>query len=412
VLKRFKDSKIQQIMSNSISVNRVAENLYQNSGSKTYFAIVWHKGKTHKSNLGTTDRAEAKRKLAAFIADLDKVDSEGAKMTVAAFVDRYLATLGAQSAVTTTKKSQMAKEIRNAFGERKARSITSSDVLKWRSGLRSIRCKGLLGPNTRNKYLRTIRAIFHLAVNDRLLASSPVAGIKEERLPKPIRDTPTFAEFTAIVTSIRIQPWSDTAGESSDFVEFLGLAGLGLAEANSLTWADVHFDRNEIITFRHKTATGFRIPIYPQLRPLLIKRLKLATDENGGVEPPLTRRVFHVADPKKAIENACVRLKYVRLKGEREVARYSSRSFRRMFITQAIERGIDVGVVADWQGHRDGGKLILSTYRHARTSHGDAMATRMTLERPANVIPIASAAPDTTGGSREVLEAEPLARRG
>jgi len=30
-----------------------------------------------------------------------------------------------------------------------------------------------------------------------------------------------------------------------------------------------------------------------------------------------------------------------------------------MFITRAIERGVDVKVIADWQGHKDGGKLIL-----------------------------------------------------
>jgi integrase len=369
-------------MHNSSSFKRVGDNLYQNPDSRTYFAIVWHNGKTRKSSLRTTDKAEAKRKLAEFITDLDKIESDGAKMTVAGLVDRYLATLGTQAPGTTAKKTVMANMIKKAFGERKAKTITASDVLKWRTSLKGIKSAVPLGPNTRNKYVRTLRAIFKLAVDDRLLASSPVAGIKEERLPKPIRDTPSMEEFKAIVKSIREQPWSDTAKESADFVEFTGLAGLGLAETKSLTWADVHFDRNEIITFRHKTVTGFRIPIYPQLRPLLNKRLEIGTKINDGEAPPSTSRVFTVADPKKAIEAACLRLKYVRQKGDREVARYSSRSFRRMFITQAIERGIDVGVVADWQGHRDGGKLILSTYRHARKSHGDAMAKLMTLENP------------------------------
>ena len=39
----------------------------------------------------------------------------------------------------------------------------------------------------------------------------------------------------------------------------------------------------------------------------------------------------------------------------------SHRSFRRMFITRAIEKGVDVKVIAEWQGHRDGGRLILQT---------------------------------------------------
>jgi len=29
-----------------------------------------------------------------------------------------------------------------------------------------------------------------------------------------------------------------------------------------------------------------------------------------------------------------------------------------MFITHAIEKGIDVKVIAEWQGHEDGGKLM------------------------------------------------------
>jgi hypothetical protein len=37
-----------------------------------------------------------------------------------------------------------------------------------------------------------------------------------------------------------------------------------------------------------------------------------------------------------------------------------------MFITRAIEKGIDVKVISDWQGHSDGGKLILQTYSHVR----------------------------------------------
>jgi hypothetical protein len=35
-----------------------------------------------------------------------------------------------------------------------------------------------------------------------------------------------------------------------------------------------------------------------------------------------------------------------------------------MFITRAIERGVDVKVIAEWQGHKDGGKLILDAYSH------------------------------------------------
>ena len=52
-------------------------------------------------------------------------------------------------------------------------------------------------------------------------------------MPAPVRKTPTFDEFKAIVASIREQKYSDTAEESADLVEFLGLSGLDLAEARA-----------------------------------------------------------------------------------------------------------------------------------------------------------------------------------
>jgi hypothetical protein len=62
-----------------------------------------------------------------------------------------------------------------------------------------------------------------------------------------------------------------------------------------------------------------------------------------------------------------------------------------MFITRAIERGVDVKVIAQWQGHQDGGKLILSTYSHVRPEHSNRMAQLMTTEQPDNVISIRGA---------------------
>ncbi len=71
---------------------------------------------------------------------------------------------------------------------------------------------------------------------------------------------------------------------------------------------------------------------------------------------------------KEAIKSACQRLNF---------PLYTSRSFRRTFITTAIERGVDVKVIAGWQGHRDGGKLILDTYSHVRPAHSADMAQLM-----------------------------------
>ena len=108
--------------------------------------------------------------------------------------------------------------------------------------------------------------------------------------------------------------------------------------------------------------------MFPQGRPLVEKLCSgKAHDE----------RLFKHDDAAKALSNACKRLGF---------PQFSHRSLRRMFIVRAIERGVDVKVIADWQGHRDGGKLILQTYSHVRPVHSQRMAALMTDGQPENVV--------------------------
>jgi integrase len=114
--------------------------------------------------------------------------------------------------------------------------------------------------------------------------------------------------------------------------------------------------------------TGFAIPLFPQVRPLLERLCEgKAHDE----------RIFKLNNAKKALSGACKRLRF---------PSFTQRSLRRMFITRAIERGVDVKVIAEWQGHKDGGKLILDTYSHVNRAHSHRMAQLMTDLQPDNVL--------------------------
>ena len=63
-----------------------------------------------------------------------------------------------------------------------------------------------------------------------------------------------------------------------------------------------------------------------------------------------------------------------------------------MFVTRALELGVDVKVIAEWQGHKDGGKLILSTYSHVNRAHSQRMAQLLSDATPDNVIFLGQAA--------------------
>jgi len=45
-----------------------------------------------------------------------------------------------------------------------------------------------------------------------------------------------------------------------------------------------------------------------------------------------------------------------------------------------------VKVIAEWQAHKDGGKLILDTYSHVNRYHSQRMAQLMTDGEPENVV--------------------------
>jgi integrase len=250
--------------------------------------------------------------------------------------------------------------------------IKPSDVDLWLASI--ARRARRFGAASRNAHLACIKELFALAVRDRIIPFSPATHLKSAKREKPIRLTPTFEQFKAIIADVRAQQFNADATDSADFLEFLGLAGLGQAEAASLTRADVDLEAGRVITFRHKTSTGFAIPIFPQLRPLLEK---LCEGKSNG------HRIFEIANAKKALAGACRRLNF---------PPFTQRSLRRMFVVRAIELGVDVAVIAGWQGHKDGGKLILSAYAHVRAIHSERMARLMVDAEPKNVIAMSKGA--------------------
>ena len=165
--------------------------------------------------------------------------------------------------------------------EQPADRVKAADVEGWLSGLGAAR-----GASSLNSYVEVVRGVFALALRNGSVDTDPTGAVGYVKRSTPVRRTPTFAEFLAIVADVRGQPWNRwESGDSTDFLEFIGLAGLGQAEALSVTWADINWRAEQVTTFRHKTRRGFVIPLYPQLRPLL-ERLR----EDRGGNPPGERK--------------------------------------------------------------------------------------------------------------------------
>jgi len=350
---------------------RVAEGIYQYPASKAYYARFRHKGTRVFERLGTdknpcTSLPEARRLLREKKNNLEKTDVTKRNWTLHKVIEKTRETIGqGRSAGTTAWHTDYLNKFKAAFPSNvKMAALSKHDCELFLKRFDD------LAPATINHIIIVMREVFTKALEEGCIDTSPMGDGKggnsikyRKSMNKPKRLTPHPDQFNAIVESIRSQAFADTANQSAELVEFMGLGGLGTAECNGLLWQDINLKSGTIVVTRKKTGREFQIPIFPQLRPLLERMHSERKDQSP------TAKVFAVQNPKIAIENACKRL---------ELPGYTSRSFRRMFITQALERGIDAQTIANWQGHTDGGVLILKTYGKVTSKHQRNMAELMT----------------------------------
>lgn len=343
-------------MSSQVSFEKVGECLYRNPASSTYYAIIKVRGKQIKKSLETDNLPEARRKLKDFRVSVTRIDHKAARNTLAHYADLILGSAGGTDTFSKNKKRivDLIKKSWPGGSDVPIASVKASDVRMF------MQAHGAgYGWSYHNFILGILKSCFVAALDDRAILEIPgerdrKRGQKDDscwarmKINKPVRLTPTMEQFRAIVASIRSQQFADTREETADFVEAQGCLGLGQAELVNLRWQAVDLKSNTISVLRIKTNTPFEIPIYPQAKALIDRRKKIT----GGAPDA---RVFKIKDAKVAVAAACRRLK---------LPPFSQRSFRRMFITTALENGVNVKTIAELQGHQDGGKLILDTYSH------------------------------------------------
>jgi len=322
--------------------------LYRHTVSKTYYGIKKLAGKRKERSLETNDRKIAERKLKAWIANLDKIDVEAEKTTLEQLLDKFAATRSGMSKSTRDTEAGIVKKLKAGWqyglGLRVSQ-IRPSMLDEWLAneepGLKS---------TSYNRYTLFLKQLFDFAVKDRIVAESPFYRLRKswKKPERPRRLVPTEEQFSKILQSIRSETRNVLAEESADFIEFMGLAGLGQAEASSLTWGDIDWEKEVLAVRRQKTRALFYPPIYPDLKPFL-KQLYAAY-----TQPPRSdARVFRIRDARKALTNACARLHF---------PHFTQRSIRAYHIGRLWRARVDLKLIAKWQGHQDGGRLLLNTY--------------------------------------------------
>jgi len=236
--------------------------------------------------------------------NLTVVNRDLERTTLRELIQKLLAVSQGKSAKTRATNQSIIRQLERSFPcgiATEVRQIRSSHLDEWLA-LHEHRLKN----TSYNRYAGFLKQLFDIAVRDRIIVDSPFTQVrtKWKKPQDPVRLVPTEKQFRAIVDCIREQRFTDHAKESADFIEFLGLAGVGQAEAGSVTWGDIDWKRERISVRRHKTGARFYIPIYPDLQPFLKARLKEVGTVSGTV------RLFAIKDARKALQSACQRLEF------------------------------------------------------------------------------------------------------
>jgi integrase len=348
-------------------LDNVAPNLFRHRENQSYWGVKKMNGKRIVHALDTADRKTADGKLSEWLADLKKVDPGNRDMTLAMLLKKYEAARTDIAHSTQVGEQGRIAKFRELFPlpmETLVARVHNSDIAAW---------VGLVGknkrPSTRNQYRAFVRALFDFAVSDAVIVKNPFDPkiIRTAKREPVTRLIPSPQEFEQIIAEIRQPSWKLEKGkrggqrpmyqhDSADFAEFLGRAGVGQAEAGSLTWADIDEEREVIHYLRKKTKRAFNTPIFPWLKPLLARLRADAGPNPHG-------QVFKVKDVKKALHGATERL---------GLPHFTQRNLRAMRIKRLWEQGVDVKVIAQWQGHRDGGTLIMTTYTQVFGSNAES----------------------------------------
>ena len=313
---------------------------YSRSGKAgSYYLIARIDGVLKKECLETTDLDFAKKK----ILDLKKW-LKGKKG------ERTLMQLACDFKEATTKNQKHSIWVINhlkecPFANESVQKISKDEIARFIKSLD-------LGSRSTNLFYERLKAVFDWGVPD-FLEENPISEVKfrKQIRRKVVREkpsVPTLEEFRKIVDQIRNQKFSDTAEDSADLVEYIGLAGQGVAEANALDWSHVNFSGKlpQISVQRKKTQEFYIVPIHEDLM-IFLKALHIKQGE------PKSGKVFKVLNPKKAIDSACAKL---------SLKKFTARNFRQMNIIHNLRSGVAPKTIAKWQGHQDGGVLIMNVY--------------------------------------------------
>jgi integrase len=188
------------------------------------------------------------------------------------------------------------------------------------------------------------------------------------------RRFPTAAQWAALRGEIvrRLSHWG--TAESLYMFDLLTLSGCRVQSAQHLRWRDIDWER-ELVVFRKAKRGAYEIPLFPELRELLesIRKAK-------GGNPDPDAKVIGVKSIRCLLKNASAAIP--------GMGHVNHHTCRHAFATRCLEQDppVSFALIAEWLGHTDGGKLVMSTYGHITEQHSQDRAKTLRIMNPAKPV--------------------------
>jgi len=340
---------------------KVAECLYRNKSSSTYYALVKRNGRQIRKSLKTKDRKLADRRLKDFRQSIEKLSgSKNLKQTTfQELTELWFPT--ATSDLKPSSKSRIElclKFLNKNFGHSFINGITPRDCQNW-----SNRRGKSISASTYNKEFETLNRLFEYAIQEGIILDNPSKVIKRRKVTDKAILIPSRKEFQILIETLFK---SDSRyAEALTLVKLLALSGMRLTEATSIKWGEIDFEKGIFVVTGGTAGTKNRlvrhVPLFPGLKNLLNE---LKQDQRFERD----QKIISIKSAKNAIKTSC---------RVAEIPTFSHHCLRHYFVSNAIEKGIDFKTIANWIGHKDGGLLVAKTYGHLRDTHSMEMAKLM-----------------------------------
>ena len=257
------------------------------------------------------------------------------------------------------------------FEDLKAKEIDSDDLLAWRNHYRSNH-----GPDYTNRTVSQIlKPLFENAKSEGLLLrENPTYNLDFLPIPKRALELPSQEQFDQFLERLQFghknQP-KTLAKDTRDFVEGLAYTGLRKEEAQLLRVCHVdtkNWQLNLPAQIVKNRQTDRTIPLAYEAIPLFERLVRDADPQTGAI--------FKVGKRIRSLKRACE---------QAGIPRLTLHKLRHYFATVAYESTGNAQIVAELLGHKDGGKLVHSTYAHVRKDFLRAAVSKIMFRKPTSV---------------------------